>query len=36
MEEFEPKVAKAAHNIFKDSYEYTKKYRKFIEQYEAA
>lgn len=36
MEEFEPKVAKAAHNIFKDSYEYTKKYREFIEQYEAA
>lgn len=30
MEEYEPKLSKAANNIFKDSYEYTKKYRQFV------
>ena len=30
MEQYEPKLAKAANNIFKDSYEYTKKYRQFV------
>ena len=29
MKKYEPKLAKAANNIFKDSYEYTKKYRQF-------
>lgn len=29
MEEFEPQLAKAAKNIFRDSYEYTKQYREF-------
>ena len=30
MEQYEPKLAKAANNIFKDSYEYTKKYRQIV------
>ncbi len=29
MKKYEPKLAKAANNIFKESYEYTKKYRQF-------
>ena len=33
MEKYEPNLAKAAKNIFKESYEYTKKYREFCEQY---
>lgn len=31
MEEYEPKLAKAAHHIFKESYEYTKLYRQFVD-----
>lgn len=30
MEQYEPKLAKAARFVFKDSYEYTEKYRQFI------
>ena len=32
MEQYEPKLAKAAKNIFKDSYEYTRRYRQFVEE----
>ena len=31
IEQYEPKLSKAAKNIFKDSYEYTRKYREFVE-----
>lgn len=31
LEQYEPKLFKAVNNIFKDSYEYTRKYRKFVE-----
>ena len=30
IEKYEPKLAKAVKNIFKDSYEYTRKYRDFV------
>lgn len=29
IQEYEPKLYKAVTNIFKDSYEYTREYRKF-------
>ena len=29
LEEYEPKLYKAINNVFKDSYEYTKKYYEF-------
>lgn len=32
MEQYEPKLAIAAKNVFKDSYEYTKQYREFCKQ----
>ncbi len=32
IEEYEPKLYKAVNNIFKDSYEYTRKYREFCEK----
>lgn len=33
VEEYEPKLLKAINNIFKDSYEYTKQYHKFVEEH---
>lgn len=33
MEKYEPKLFVAANNIFKESYEYTRAYRKFVEEY---
>ena len=30
LETYEPKLNKAVNNVFKDSYEYTKKYREFV------
>ncbi len=33
MEKYEPKLYMAANAIFKDSYEYTRKYRNFVENY---
>ena len=35
LERFEPNLAKAAKTIFKDSYEYTQKYRDFIKENES-
>lgn len=32
MEQYEPKLAKAAKTVFKDSYEYTRKYREFVQK----
>ena len=32
IEEHEPKLYKAVNNIFKDSYEYTRKYREFCRE----
>lgn len=32
IEKYEPKLFKAVNNIFKDSYEYTKKYREFVKE----
>ena len=32
MEKFEPNLFKAVNNVFKDSYEYTRKYRNFVEE----
>lgn len=32
MEKFEPNLYKAACNVFKDSYEYTRRYREFVRQ----
>ena len=29
-DKYEPNLAKAARNIFKDSYEYTRKYKEFV------
>ena len=33
IKKYEPKLYKAVINIFKDSYEYTRKYREFIQHY---
>lgn len=33
VKEYEPKLLKAINNIFKDSYEYTKQYHKFVEEH---
>ena len=35
VEKYEPKLYKAVNNIFKDSYEYTREYRKFCEMMKA-
>lgn len=32
IEQYEPNLAKAANNIFKESYEYTKQYREFVKR----
>ena len=32
MKKYEPKLYKAVNNIFKDSYEYTRKYREFCRE----
>ena len=32
MQEFEPNLYKAVNNVFSDSYEYTRKYHKYVEQ----
>ena len=32
IEKYEPKLYKAVNNIFKDSYEYTRKYREFYRE----
>lgn len=32
MEQYEPKLAKAAKTVFKDSYEYTRQYREFVQK----
>ena len=34
IKNYEPKLYKAVNNIFKDSYEYTRKYKKFYEKME--
>lgn len=35
VKQYEPKLYKAVNNIFKDSYEYTRKYRQFIKELES-
>lgn len=35
IKQYEPKLYKAVNNIFKDSYEYTRKYRQFIKELES-
>lgn len=30
MEQYEPNLAKAAHSVFADSYEYTRRFREFV------